>query len=155
MSKRTLFPSTSGAPAAREKAWSASSRIGGALARSIRSRCRLVLIVSLRINAGAPSRSPDDRRYRDLLSGRRKPDRYWLTASCSSPSLVLLVVRDIGFRPEPLRPACDGKVPAASYGDEANPEAESSAGDCHPGGWKIQHVTYYHHYRASQGRNSI
>jgi hypothetical protein len=33
-----------GAPAAREKAWSASSRIGGALARSIRSRCSVVLI---------------------------------------------------------------------------------------------------------------
>jgi hypothetical protein len=44
MSRRTLFPSTRGAPAAREKAWSASSRTGGALARSIRSRCRVVLI---------------------------------------------------------------------------------------------------------------
>src|ERR1044071_2583561 len=78
-----------------------------------------------------------------------------LILACSPSSLVLLIVSDIGFRLRPRPQASNGKVPAAPYGDESNSEAESSAGDCHRSGWKIQHVTYYHHYRASQGRNSI
>ena len=71
------------------------------------------------------------------------------------PYFVLLIVRDASSRLKPLRQVGDGETPAAPYGDEANPEAEDCAGDCHRGRVEVQHMAYYHHGRADERCDSI